>query len=157
MAIGWSSKRLTSTGAAGTIAAMRRDQVRLAVLLLLLAAFAAPELLWASVHAIEHHRAHAAAPDHGASGCPEAGMAVAVLLHGHAHPDGTPEHGHELLNAPPFRLDPRPESPPASAGQAWAAALAEPVSQSAARTARPSAPPGAGPPLLLHLLCALLI
>jgi hypothetical protein len=134
---------------------VRRDPVRLAILFLLLASFAAPGLVWAGVHGLEHHHEEEAAErEHAASHCREAAPAVGALLHGHAHPEGVPEHGHELVSAPSLRLDPRPGVPPAGQPAAIVLAARAPGSE---RPVRPVSPPGASPPPLLHLLCTLLI
>lgn len=136
---------------------MRRDRARLFVLLLLVASFAAPELVWAGVHALEHHGEHGAPDDHTAPPGPEAAAALGALLHGHAHPDNVPGHDHEVTNAPPLRLDPRSPAVQAGALAASGAALAALPAEKAARAVRPAAPAGASPPPLLHLLCTLLI
>lgn len=120
---------------------------RFAVTLLLLAAWMAPGLPWLAAHAVFHDHETA---DHGAA---DHDMAVEALLHGHAHPDGVPRHGHELVTAAPARHESAPELRAAVPGLPPDPLPAPAV----AWMARPADPPGADPPPLLHLLCILLI
>lgn len=124
---------------------------RFAVTLLLLAAWMAPGLPWLAAHAVFHHDHDHGTAEHGAV---EA-AAVAAILHGHAHPDGVPAHGHEVVTAAPARPDSAPEVRAAVPGIA-SNPLPAPRRASSWR-ARPDSPPGADPPPLLQLLCALLI
>lgn len=113
--------------------------------LLLLAAVTAPELVWAGAHALDHHR-------HGHDADIDRKLAE-VLIHGHEHQEGTPDHEHSVLPSPPVRQD-----APASAPVAEAASLESPACgiSGTASGWQPSGLDGPSPPLL-HLLCTLLI
>lgn len=118
----------------------------------------APGLPWLAAHAVLHHdhgTADHGAAEHDAAPCHEGEEAVQALLHGHAHPDGVPRHGHELVTAAPARHDSAPEIRAAVPGLAQDPLPAPKTA--VAWMARPAGPPGADPPPLLHLLCILLI
>lgn len=128
---------------------MRMVSSRFAVTLLLLAAWMAPGLPWLAAHAAFHHDHEAA--EHEAV----EEVAVRALLHGHAHPDRVPRHGHEVVTAAPARPDSAPEVRAAAPGISSSPLPAPRMA--ASWRARPSDLPGSDPPPLLHLLCALLI
>ena len=78
---------------------------------------------------------------------------LTVLVHGHEHPEGTPEHEHSLLPPPPIRQD-----APASSPVSEAAALESPACEISGTASGWQPPRLAGPsPPLLYLLCTLLI
>lgn len=109
--------------------------------LLLLATVMAPGLVWAGAH-VHHH-------DHEADSAREL---AEILVHGHEHPEGTPEHEHSILPSPPIRQD-----APASAPVAEVP-LESPACEISGTASGWQPPRLAGPsPPLLHLLCTLLI
>ena len=113
--------------------------------LLLLATVMAPELVRAGAHALDHHR-------HGHDADSDRELAE-VLVHGHEHQEGTPDHEHSVRPSPPIRQD-----VPASVPVSEAAPLESPACEISG-TASGWQPPrldGPSPPLL-HLLCTLLI
>lgn len=70
----------------------------LAAALLLLAAAALPQLLWMGAHGLAHpHHEHAEEAEHSAL--------AKILVHGHEHEEGVPDHEHHLLTSPLLRLD----------------------------------------------------
>lgn len=69
---------------------------RLAAVLLLLAAAALPQLLWMGAHVLAHH-------EHDEDA--EQPALAKILVHGHEHEEGVPDHEHELLASPLLRLD----------------------------------------------------
>lgn len=112
---------------------------------LLLTALSVPALAWVGAHLLQHHEHH-----------DETAELAEILVHGHRHQDGVPDHEHELVPAAPVR----PEAPRDLQAPA-AAALETPENGSLPLAgARPwrgrIRPPGSGPPLL-QLLCVLLI
>lgn len=132
---------------------MRTGSSRFAVTFLLLAAWMAPGLPWLAAHAVfphDHDHDHEAAEHEAVEAA-----AVRAILHGHAHPDGVPAHGHEVVTAAPARPEPAPEVRAAVPGLPLD--LPSAPRTAAAWVARPSGPPGADPPPLLQLLCVLLI
>lgn len=113
--------------------------------LLLLATVIAPEVVWAGAHVLDHH-------GHGHHADSDRELAE-VLVHGHEHPEGTPEHEHSVLPSPPIRQD-----APASAPVSEAALLESPAREISGTSSGWQPPRLAGPsPPLLHLLCTLLI
>lgn len=133
--------RLTSWSSWATMPAVRRRKT-LAAALLLLASAMGPGLAWTGAH-VHHHGQEA-----------ESARELAeILVHGHEHQEGTPEHEHSVRPAPPVRQD-APASAPASE-----VALLESAADAVSGTPSGWQPPrlaGPGPPLL-HLLCTLLI
>ena len=112
-----------------------------AAALLLLATAMAPELVWAGAHALHHH-------DHEADGA-----LAEVLVHGHEHQEGTPDHEHSVLPSPAIRQD-----VPASVPESEAALLESPACEISGTASGWQPPRLAGPsPPRLHLLCTLLI
>jgi hypothetical protein len=122
-----------------------RVRKTLAAALLLLATILAPEVVWAGAHALNHH-------GHGHDADSDRKLAE-VLVHGHEHPEGTPDHEHSVLPSPAIRQD-----APTSAPVSEAAAL-ESLACEISGTASGWQPPRlAGPsPPRLHLLRTLLI
>ena len=119
-----------------------RARKSLAAAFLLLIAAMGPGLAWAGAHV--HHHGHEAE---------SAGDLAEVLVHGHEHPEGTPEHEHSVLPSPPIRQD-----APASAPVAEAVPLESPACEISGTASGWQPPRLAGPsPPLLHLLCTLLI
>lgn len=122
-----------------------RVRKTLATALLLLATAMAPEVVWAGAHVLEHH-----GHGHHADGDREL---AEVLVHGHEHPEGTPDHEHSVLPSPAIRQD-----GPASAPVSEAAPLERPACALSGTASGWQPPRLAGPsPPLLHLLCTLLI
>lgn len=119
---------------------------RLSAALLLLAAAALPHLLWLAPHVLEPHE-HAREEWTGHS---------QVLAHGHEHPEGVPDHEHNLVPSPPLRPEPPRDLP--------APGIASLESPGEGLLLLSKARPwpgriglsGSGPPRL-HLLCTLLI
>ena len=121
-----------------------RVRKTLAAACLLLAAAMGPGLAWAGAHV--HHDGHEA---------DSARELAEVLVHGHEHREGTPEHAHSLLPSPAIRQD-APGSAPvpgvvleARTGEARSLSAPSPAWQ-LPRLDGPSPP-------RLHLLCTLLI
>lgn len=104
----------------------------LAAAFLLLATAMAPGFAWVGAHLAE------------------------VLVHGHEHQEGTPDHQHNLLPSPAIRQDaPRSAQPPAAALlETWPGEI-RPLSGTFSSW-KPAGPAGPSPPIL-HLLCTLLI
>jgi hypothetical protein len=125
---------------------MRAVRVRktLAAACLLLAAAMGPGLAWAGAHV--HH------DDHEADSAREL---AEVLVHGHEHQEGTPEHAHGLLPSPAIRQD--------APGSAQVPGILLETRTGETRSLSAASPAwqlprlhGPGPPRL-RLLCALLI
>lgn len=108
----------------------------------------APELVWAGAHSLDHR-------GHGIEANSDRHLAE-VLVHGHEHQEGTPDHEHSLLPAPAIRLD-----AVKGAEVAEVAFLKNPAGQAPLLSGNFSAwsiPRLDGPsPPILQLLCALLI
>ncbi|MES1241229.1 MAG: hypothetical protein ABUT39_06375 [Acidobacteriota bacterium] len=116
-----------------------------AAALLLLATVMAPQVVWAGAHWLDHH-------EHGHEGDSDRVLAE-VLVHGHEHPEGTPEHEHSVVPSPSIRQD-----APASAPASEAALLESPACEISGTPSGWQPPRLAGPsPPRLHLLCTLLI
>jgi hypothetical protein len=123
-----------------------RERKTLAAAFLLLAAAMAPGLAWAGAHFHEHRHGHEA----------ESARELAeILVHGHEHQEGTPDHEHSLLPSPAVRQE-APQSAPVSevmletrTGETRLLSAASPVWQ-------PPRLDGPSPPRL-HLFCTLLI
>lgn len=100
--------------------------------LLLLATAMAPEVVWAGAHMLDHH-------GHGHDADSDRELAE-VLVHGHEHPEGTPDHENSVLPSPAVRQD-----APASAPVSEAALLESParlrLATPAARRPQPAASP----------------
>jgi hypothetical protein len=126
-------------------------------LLLLAVAYTAAGLPRLIVHEL-HHDAHEAAGrhSHGVADRLDGAAALQILLHGHAHPDGIPEHSHRIAPTIPVRHDILDFQPPADLGLLRSALVEQSIPASFEPT-RGVTPPGAGPPSRLHLLCTLLI
>lgn len=122
-----------------------RVRKTLVAALLLLATAMAPEVVWAGAHWLDHH-------GHGHEADSARGLAE-VLVHGHEHPEGTPDHEHTLLPAPAIRQDDLKSAPVSGVTPLESPAYA------VSGTAFGWQPPRlAGPsPPRLHLLCTLLI
>lgn len=131
---------------------MRAVRVRktLAAAFLLLAAAMGPGLVWVGAHFQHHDHGHG----HGHEADSAQGLA-GVLVHGHEHQEGTPDHEHSLVPSPAIRQD-----APGSAqvpGVTLEARAGESRSLSTASQAW-QLPRIDGPsPPRLHLLCTLLI
>lgn len=103
-----------------------------------------PGLAWAGAHVHDHH--------HEAD---SAGELAEVLVHGHEHQEGTPEHEHDLLPSPAIRQDATQSAPVSGVlletreDETRLLSAASPVWQ-------PPRLDGSGPPRL-HLFCTLLI
>jgi hypothetical protein len=122
-----------------------RARKRLIAALLLLAIAMVPELVWAGTHWLDHH-GHGVEADH-------ARELAEVLVHGHEHPEGTPDHEHSVLPSPSIRQD-----APASAPVSEAAPLESPACALSGTASGWQPPRLAGPSSpRLHLLCTLLI
>lgn len=67
----------------------------LAAALLLLATAALPQLLWMGAHGLAHH-------EHAEEA--EQSTLAKILVHGHEHEEGVPDHEHHLLTSPLLRL-----------------------------------------------------
>lgn len=125
-----------------------RVRKTLAAALLLLASSMAPKVVWAGAHWLDHH-------GQGQDADSDRELAE-VLVHGHEHADGVPDHEHRFLPSPTFRPD-----PPQDLDVPATAAL---ESLEGGQLPFSGAPPwrsatslcGSGPPRL-HLLCTLLI
>jgi hypothetical protein len=115
----------------------------LAAAFLLLAAAMAPGLAWAGAH-VHHH-------DHEAGSAREL---AEVLVHGHEHQEGTPDHEHSLLPSPAVRQD-APKSAEVSA-VLLEAGTGETRSLSRISVWQLPWLDGPSPPIL-HLHCTLLI
>jgi hypothetical protein len=135
---------------------MRAVRVRktIAVTLLLLATAMVPGLVWAGEHWL-HYSEHR----------PEAGIArnlAEVLVHGHEHSEGTPDHDHNRLPTLAVRHDASLRHDASKSFQVSEAALPESpaVGPSSlpeiSRTWQLPRLDGPSPPRL-HLLCTLLI
>ena len=121
-----------------------RVRKSLAAAFLLLASAMGPGLVWAGAHV--HHHGHEA---------DSARDLAEILVHGHEHQEGTPEHEHSLLPSPAIRQD-APGSAQVSGviletrtGETRSLSTASPAWQ-LPRLDGPSPP-------RLHLLCTLLI
>jgi hypothetical protein len=123
----------------------------LAAALLLLAVAAMPLWLWLGAHALEHGHAETAA-GHGTEW---AGLAKA-LVHGHHHPEESPDHEHHLLPSPPLRPDP-PQDLQAPSMAFQPAPDPGHVLLSSANPWRGEIRLSGSSPPRLHLLCVLLI
>lgn len=136
---------------------------------LLAAAYATAGLPWLVAHGLLHHaheEAHGGSAEdthaadghhaHGVSPCPEEEAAVATLVHGHAHPDGVPEHAHGVSPTASFRHDPPDLERPADSGPFRLASPDVPDRPSFERV-RSDFVAGAGPPARPYSLCVLLI
>lgn len=104
-----------------------------------------PHLLWLGAHALEHH-------EHGDEEWPEHAR---VLVHGHEHPEGVPDHEHDLVPSPPLRQDPPRELQAPDVASLEAPAPAR-LQLAGDRPWRRVGLSGSSPPRL-HLLCTLLI
>lgn len=140
---------------------MRRRWTHLSIFLLA-AAYAVAGLPWLVAHGLLHHahegETHEAAGqhEHGGAHCPEEAAAVAALVHGHAHPDGVPEHAHSASPTMSFRNDPPDLERPADSRMFRPASLE--VSDRAPFERDWSALlAAAGPPSRPYSLCILLI
>jgi len=124
-----------------------RVRKTLAAAFLLLAAAMGAGLVWAGAHC--HHYGHGH----------EAGSTrdfAEVLVHGHEHQEGTPDHEHSLLPSPAVRQD-APRNAEVSGVAPLEAGTGDNLSLSGTSSAW-QLPRIAGPsPPILHLLCALLI
>lgn len=119
---------------------------------LLLMTVAGMPLFWLGAHVLEHH-GHA--EDRVASGAEWSEFAE-ILVHGHEHAEGVPDHEHDFLPSPTVRPD-----PPRDCQAPAVAALETPEPKHfLLYRARPwpgdIRPCGSSPPRL-HLLCTLLI
>jgi len=125
---------------------------RFVVPLLLLAALAVPQLLWLGGHAVAHSE-NAENAEHA-----EWTEVAKVLVHGHEHEEGVPEHEHHLLPSPLLRPDaPRDFQAPAAAAASLGVMDAGHLLLSGTRLwEERTRLSGASPPRL-HLLCTLLI
>lgn len=128
---------------------------KLAAAFLLFALTLAPGLGWAAGRLLAHH--HDGAEGEAATHGPRALTELAeVLIHGHQHPEGVPDHEHHLLPSPPAGPQ------PLRIFGALTSALSQAAKFEPALLARaPALAPvprlaGPSPPLLL-LLCTLLI
>lgn len=119
---------------------------RLAAALLLLATAAMPHLLWLGTHALEHH-------EHAGEEWSEHAQA---LVHGHEHPEGVPDHEHDLLPSPPLRPDP-PRDLPAPGIASLEAPDTVHVQLASDHPWRGRIGHSGSSPPRLHLLCILLI
>jgi hypothetical protein len=117
--------------------------------LLLLAIAMVPELVWAGTHWLDHSR-----HGHEADSARNLTRNLAeVLVHGHEHSEGTPDHEHSVLLSPAIRQD-----APASAPVSEAAPLESPACEISGTASGWQPPRLAGPsPPRFHLLCTLLI
>jgi hypothetical protein len=122
----------------------------------LLLAIAVLPLLWLGAHAFDHHAHH----EHHEHPEAEWTEAAEILVHGHGHAEGTPEHEHHLQKSPLLRQ----LAPPDLQEPAQVPAVAAPGSPGMERSLRSGARPGEGgirlsgpAPPLLDLLCVLLI
>src|SRR5215210_1461030 len=114
---------------------------------LLLVATMGPGLVWAGAHF--HHHGHGNEADSTQD-------LAEVLVHGHEHQEGTPDHEHSLLPSPAVRQD-APRNAEVSGVAPLEAGTGETRSLSGSSSAW-QLPRIAGPsPQLLHLLCTLLI
>jgi hypothetical protein len=140
--------RLTSRPGWDTMRAVR-DRKTLTAALLLLAIAMVPELVWAGTHWLDHH-GHGVEADSARNLTQDL---AEVLVHGHDHPEGTPDHEHNVLLSPSIRQD-APASPPVSE----AAPLESPACEISGTASGWQPPRLAGPsPPRLHLFCTLLI
>ena len=140
---------------------MRRRWAHLSIFLLA-AAYAVAGLPWLIAHGLLHHD-HEEAPveaagphEHEPAGCPEEAAAVATLVHGHAHPDGVPEHAHAASPSVSFRNDPPDLERPVEAGPLRLVLPDERIRPASAMDRRVSLA-GTGPPSRPYSLCVLLI
>jgi hypothetical protein len=121
-----------------------RVRKALAAALLLIAAAMGPGLVWAGAH-VHHH-------DHEAESVRDL---AEVLVHGHEHQEGTPDHEHSVLPSPAVRQD-----APGSA-QVPEVVLETRTGETSSLSMSSTAwqlPRLDGPsPPILHLLCTLLI
>jgi hypothetical protein len=125
----------------------------LAALLLLLATAAVPQLLELGAHLLAHHDHPSAEPPTAT----ERSNLAQALVHGHRHGAGIPEHDHQLLPAPPSRLEASQALPALHPPAALAAAEPwHPLLPASRPRLCPLGLSGSGPPRL-HLLGALLI
>jgi hypothetical protein len=129
---------------------------------LLAAAYAVAGLPWLVAHGLLHH-AHEEEPhavagqhEHGVAHCPEEAAAVATLVHGHAHPDGVPEHAHGVSPTVSFRHDPPDLERPTDSGPFRLTSPDVPDRPFFERV-RSDFVAGAGPPARPYSLCVLLI
>lgn len=142
---------------------MRRRWAHLSVFLLA-AAYAVAGLPWLVTHGLLHHaheheeEAHHAAgqPEHASAGCAEEAAAVATLVHGHAHPDGVPEHAHGVSPSVSLRNDPPDLEHPTEAAPLRLVPLEE-TNQVSSEMDRRVSRAGVGPPSRPYSLCVLLI
>lgn len=129
-----------------------RKPLAVASLFLLIAAL---PLLWlGAAHALEPHEPHEPHDHHEA----EWSEAAEILVHGHGHAEGTPEHEHHLQPSPSLRqLPPRDLPAPAPAIASLEAAETERAPRSDARPGQNRIRLSGPAPPLLDLLCVLLI
>lgn len=123
---------------------------------LLAATYVAAGLPWLAIHAL-HHDAHEAAGwhEHG-SGCPEEVAVLETLLHGHAHPNGVPQHTHGAAPAISFWNDAPDLQRPADAGP-FRLDLVKRMDLARSEATRSAFLAGADPPSRPYSLCILLI
>jgi hypothetical protein len=119
---------------------------------LLLMTFAALPLLWLGAHALEHD-GHA--EEATGSGVEWSDLAK-ILVHGHEHAEGTPDHEHYLLPSPTLRPDP-PRDLQVPAVASLEALNPESFLLASARSRHDELRVSPQKPPLRHLLCALLI
>lgn len=125
---------------------------------LLAAAYAVAGLPWLVAHGLLHHPP--AGEAHGGeelgAHCSEEAAMVALLVHGHAHPDGVPEHVHGVSPTISFRNDPPDLQRPADAGPFCLVSLKE-LERVPFERDRSAFLAGAGPSSRPYSLCVLLI
>ena len=126
-----------------------------ALLLLLLTVATVPELVWAQAHLLEHDGHH-----HEAEAAGQAKVhwlqLVEIVVHGHHHPEGTPEHDHRLLPSPPVRQE-APRHVEQLGVRLAGIPAGEPSPVPASAQTQPAARLAGASPPLVHLLCVLLI
>jgi hypothetical protein len=126
---------------------------KLATALVLFALTMAPELLWLGAHALEHHADHVdlgpAHPGHG--GLREL---AEILVHGHHHPPGVPDHRHPSLSSSAVRNE-VPRSHEVVGASRAAAPVAALALDSRSSSVWPLARLAGESPPLLYSLCTL--
>lgn len=137
-------------------AVLHRKQI--AVVLLLLAAAAIPQLVWLGAHFSGHseHDEHADHAEHMAGHLAEWAALAKSLTHGHEHGEEVADHEHHLVPSPTFRPDP-PQDLQAPAIASLKAPEAVDVPLISARLRRDRTESSSSSPPRLHLLCTLLI
>ena len=129
-----------------------RVQLRRPFAALLLMTVAGMPLFWLGAHALQHHE-HA--EDAAESGTEWSELAK-ILVHGHEHAEGVPDHEHDLLPSPTSRPD-APRDLPALDSASLEAPDTVDLQPAGTHPARERIGyPGSSPPRL-HLLCTLLI